>query len=229
MKPNFSSSFSGLSAACASEGANKVAAGTRPASAATLTLPFRNRDGRHAVGLLLVGCFVMGCCGPLRLNGHPSCCHPQRHKARSGEAPGSGGVKFRMIGFDGRHQWRRHQLFKLRAKLTAVQKEMDHKWLAVRPRPASRLSASKICDLLNYCALRNNWADRAAPVSGGSHFPKGRCESLQNEGFPLLGPEIQWHVDCIHWVASQRRLRSTGLLKPLLAETYGTSSGHLAE
>jgi hypothetical protein len=36
-------------------------------------------------------------------------------EARSGEAP-VWRFTNRMIGFDGRHQWRQHKLFKLRAK-----------------------------------------------------------------------------------------------------------------
>jgi hypothetical protein len=60
----------------------------------------------------------MGCYGPLRLNGSVWC-QPdialEGMEARSGEAPVLA-ITNRMIGFDGRHQWRRQKLFKLHAK-----------------------------------------------------------------------------------------------------------------
>jgi hypothetical protein len=39
-----------------------------------------------------------------------------------------------MIGFEGRHQWRRHKLFKLRAKLPQCEKYIFYKRLGVRLR-----------------------------------------------------------------------------------------------
>jgi hypothetical protein len=39
-----------------------------------------------------------------------------------------------MIGFDGRHQWRQHKPFKLRAKLPQCEKYIFYKRLDVRAR-----------------------------------------------------------------------------------------------
>src|SRR5258708_33884241 len=54
-------------------------------------------------------------------------------EARSGEAQ-SAGVTIRMIGFDGRLQWRRHGLFKLHAMLPQCKKGMNYRGLVVWPR-----------------------------------------------------------------------------------------------
>jgi hypothetical protein len=52
-------------------------------------------------------------------------------EARSGEAQ-SGGVTIRMIGFEGRLQWRRHKLFKLRAKLVQCENDINYNELLNR-------------------------------------------------------------------------------------------------
>ena len=59
-----------------------------------------------------------GCCGPLGERSSVWCHRDLARKAwrRALGRPQSGGVTIRMIGFDGRHQWRRQKLFKLRAK-----------------------------------------------------------------------------------------------------------------
>jgi hypothetical protein len=45
--------------------------------------------------------------------------------------PQSGGDTSRMIGFDGRLQWRRHELFKLRAKLPRRKNAINYRGLGV--------------------------------------------------------------------------------------------------
>src|SRR6202048_3938892 len=55
-----------------------------------------------------------------------------RIEARSGEAR-SGGVTIRMIGFEGRLQWRRHQLFKLRAKPPQRKNYLNYNNLVMSP------------------------------------------------------------------------------------------------
>jgi hypothetical protein len=58
----------------------------------------------------------------------------------------------------------------------------------------------------------------------------GRKINRDKARFPDLSAKPhQWHVDCIDLIASQRRLRSAGLLKPPLAATQGTGSGYLTE
>src|SRR4029078_2314299 len=50
---------------------------------------------------------------------------PPRRVRKEGRVPGrprNGGVTIRMMGLKGRLQWRRHELFKLRAKPSAAQK-----------------------------------------------------------------------------------------------------------
>jgi hypothetical protein len=75
-----------------------------------------------------------------------------RIEARSGEAR-SGGVTIRMIGFEGRLQWRQHKLFKLRAKLPQRKKWFIQKWLRAMSQASPSLdSQSKICDSLISCA-----------------------------------------------------------------------------
>ena len=51
-------------------------------------------------------------------------------EARSG-GPQSRGVTSRMVGFDGRLQWRRHQLFKLRAKPSRRKNAISYRELGV--------------------------------------------------------------------------------------------------
>jgi hypothetical protein len=61
-----------------------------------------------------------------------------------------------MIGFDGRHQWRQHQLFKLCAKPPQRKKLQYYNWLPVWMIIARwRRSAAKICDSLICCAAHN--------------------------------------------------------------------------
>src|SRR6266446_1849184 len=55
-------------------------------------------------------------------------------EARFWGGPQSGGVTIRMIGFDGRLQWRRHKLFKLRAKRPRRKKAISYKGLRVGSR-----------------------------------------------------------------------------------------------
>jgi hypothetical protein len=43
-----------------------------------------------------------------------------------------------MIGFDGRHQWRQHKLFKLRAKLVQYKIYKFHKALPTMPQTFAR-------------------------------------------------------------------------------------------
>jgi hypothetical protein len=45
-----------------------------------------------------------------------------------------------MIGFEGRHQWRQHQLFKLRAKPSRREKSIKYKDLLVTPVGATWLT-----------------------------------------------------------------------------------------
>jgi hypothetical protein len=72
--------------------------------------------------------------------------------ARSGEARCGGGT-VRMVGFEGRHQWRQHELFKLRAKLLQRKKHKYFRALLVqRSAPQGPAFASKICDSLISCA-----------------------------------------------------------------------------
>jgi len=47
--------------------------------------------------------------------------------------PQFGDLKFLMIGFGGRHQWRRQPSFKLRAKPALCEKNMDHSGLDLQP------------------------------------------------------------------------------------------------
>jgi hypothetical protein len=58
-----------------------------------------------------------------------------------------------MIGFDGRHQWRRHKLFKLRAKALQRKKYLCYNRLDAKlTLLVDRDPASKICDPLISCA-----------------------------------------------------------------------------
>src|SRR6266705_72805 len=58
----------------------------------------------------------MSCCGPLRLYGRPSGVIARGECRRALGRPQFRGVTVRMIGFEGRLQWRRQTLFKLHAK-----------------------------------------------------------------------------------------------------------------
>jgi hypothetical protein len=67
--------------------------------------------------------------------------------------PQPGGVYNSDVDFDGRHQWRRHELFKLRAKLLQRKNYKFFKKLLGQPVFFDdHSSASKICDSLIYCA-----------------------------------------------------------------------------
>jgi hypothetical protein len=58
-----------------------------------------------------------------------------------------------MVGFEGRHQWRQHELFKLRAKLLQRKKRKYFRVLLLqRSAPERSAVASKICDSLISCA-----------------------------------------------------------------------------
>jgi hypothetical protein len=58
-----------------------------------------------------------------------------------------------MIGFQGRHRWRRHWLFKLHAKPPQRKNVLFYNILAAKvDAAAGSPSASKICDSLNPCA-----------------------------------------------------------------------------
>src|SRR5882757_10071723 len=71
----------------------------------------------------------MGCWRPLRLYGRPSGVTAQGACRRALGRPQSRGVTVRMIGFEGRLQWRRQKLYKLRAKPLRCKKSMNYKQL----------------------------------------------------------------------------------------------------
>jgi len=63
-----------------------------------------------------------------------------------------------MIGFDGRQQWRQHQLFKLCAKPAQREKSFDYRWLSLQPKNGgveSRLQnlrfAQSVCGAQKMC------------------------------------------------------------------------------
>jgi hypothetical protein len=61
-----------------------------------------------------------------------------------------------MIGFEGRLQWRQHELFKLRAKPLTHRKDMNYIMLEDIPNVLREpRTASKIGDSLNPCAPHN--------------------------------------------------------------------------
>src|SRR6476620_11264061 len=74
--------------------------------------------------------------------------------------PRMSGVTIRMIGLEGRLQWRQHKLFKLHAKLPQCEKTICYNGLIliVAAGPWSG-SAFKICDSPNPCAAHKHWAD----------------------------------------------------------------------
>jgi len=71
--------------------------------------------------------------------------------------PGVVALQIRMMSLEGRLQWRRHQLFKLRAKPSAAQKADLFQWIKNLPRRAQeQVPASKFRDSLNFCAPHKN-------------------------------------------------------------------------
>src|SRR6266851_2431311 len=75
----------------------------------------------------------MGCCGPLRLYRRPSGVIARGACGRALGRPQSRGVTVRMIGFEGRLQWRQQTPFKLHAKLLRRKKSINYKRLDVPP------------------------------------------------------------------------------------------------
>jgi hypothetical protein len=69
--------------------------------------------------------------------------------------PGPAVPKHQVAGFQGRHRWRRQQLFKLRATPPQDEKSMIQKRLSAKRRRPQQLSANKICDSLNPYAPHN--------------------------------------------------------------------------
>jgi hypothetical protein len=133
-----------------------------------------------------------------------------------------------MIGFERRLRWRQHKLFKLRAKPPQCEKRIVSRGLSVLPRSRRGSFAPKICDSPNSCASHNNWAE--PPAISETHNPLFLSVATKAHGNTESG-SVSDEASLAHrlhrLIASQRRLRFAGLLKPSLAETSGTSSGRL--
>ena len=161
MKPSVALVTSGP-APCAKAPAGKfsLAAASKAAVPPVAFRSWRRLKPWREVGL--VG-FVMGaavlCVG--RERGRPSGVTAQGAEGRVPGRPRNGGVTIRMSGLKGRHQWRQHKLFKLRAKPPAAQKivfiSMYYEIYGARFIAAEEpVSAFKICDLPNSCAPHKN-------------------------------------------------------------------------
>jgi hypothetical protein len=78
-------------------------------------------------------------------------------ETRSEEAR-SGGVTIRMIGFDGRHQWRQEKLFKLRAKPLQCEIYINSNGLLDAPEilaDVGRIQNLRFAHFLNYDSLNS--------------------------------------------------------------------------
>jgi hypothetical protein len=84
-----------------------------------------------------------------------------------------------MIGFERRHQWRQHKLFKLRAKLLRCEKTSYYKSLAAKLAPPADLDRIQNLRFAYLLCVAQNMSKRRTRVPMAARFEIRRCGGIR--------------------------------------------------